>query len=145
MLIWRWRLQALLGVLIFGTVLGLAIALEPATQGHGTHEQLGLPPCQHLVRTGEPCMSCGMTTAFAFTVRGRFLPAIEANAMGLVLCLLTVLGFAWSARCLVRARDPLAWLYGTSWGRWVPIALVALILAHHYLRLAFWADTWGGR
>src|SRR5690606_33691507 len=51
-------------------VLGLAPWLTPAAAGHGTHGQLGLPPCGWVLAMGRPCPSCGMTTAFAHAADG---------------------------------------------------------------------------
>ena len=34
----------------------------------GTHQQLGLPPCNFVTLTGYPCPACGMTTSFALLV-----------------------------------------------------------------------------
>ncbi|MCA9610613.1 MAG: hypothetical protein KC619_33690, partial [Myxococcales bacterium] len=36
-------------------VLVTAAMLTPSPEGHGTHTQLGLPPCGFLVYTGYPC------------------------------------------------------------------------------------------
>jgi hypothetical protein len=66
-------------------VLGVARWLRPDPAGFGTHQQLGLPPCQFARLTGRPCPSCGMTTAFAWTVRGRFDRAWGANPAGALL------------------------------------------------------------
>jgi hypothetical protein len=69
-------------------VLGLAAWLEPDPRGYGTAERFG-GPCGMLVTTGLPCPTCGMTTAFAYAVRGRFLAAAWAQPAGLVLALAT--------------------------------------------------------
>lgn len=68
-------------------VLGVARWLRPDPQGFGTHEQLGLLPCNFRVITGIGCPSCGMTTAFAWFVRGRLDASWGANPAG---CLLAV-------------------------------------------------------
>src|SRR5262245_30550053 len=60
-------------------VLGLARWVTPDERGYGTHEQLGLPPCAFRVVTGLPCPSCGMTTSFAYVVRGQVLVAALTN------------------------------------------------------------------
>lgn len=79
----RWALAvAALGV---AGVLGLAWGLEPDPKGYGTHQQLGLPPCTFRSLTGIPCPSCGMTTAFAWTARGRVDRAWRANPAGALL------------------------------------------------------------
>ena len=66
-------------------VFGVATGLEPDPTGFGTHTQLGLPPCYFARVTGHPCPSCGMTTSFAWFVRGRFGRSWGANPAGMVL------------------------------------------------------------
>jgi hypothetical protein len=85
-------------------VLAVAAMLEPDVRGHGTHVQLGLPPCGFLLLTGAPCPGCGLTTAFAHAIRGDLGPAAVANPFGLLL-------FA-----LVCACVPLGAIAG--WRRW---------------------------
>jgi Protein of unknown function (DUF2752) len=70
--------------------------LTPSPSGHGTHTQLGLTACAFLERTGIPCPGCGMTTAFAHTVRGHFLTALFTQPMGFVLAVLAAV-VAWAA------------------------------------------------
>ncbi len=88
---------SLAAVLAAGLALGLALTPDPA--GHGTHTALGLPPCGMLVVTGRPCPTCGVTTAFALAVRGRFQEALITQPMGLV----TFLGMAGALLVLVAA------------------------------------------
>lgn len=66
-----------------------AALLTPDPHGHGTHTQLGLPPCGFLVFTGYPCPGCGLTTAFAHMVRFQVGGAFLANPFGVVLFLAT--------------------------------------------------------
>ena len=75
---------AALAVVLAGA-LGLARRLEPDPRGFGTHEQLGLAPCAFAGWTGVSCPSCGMTTAFAWSVRGRPGLAWRANPTGSLL------------------------------------------------------------
>ncbi len=72
------------------TLLGVAAYLEPSPDGLGTHTGLGLPRCSMVMLVGYPCPTCGMTTAFAHGVRGRFLAAFHAQPVGLGLFLVTV-------------------------------------------------------
>lgn len=88
------------------SVLSVAIYLKPAARGYGTHQQLGMSPCGLLVRTGLPCPSCGMTTAFSNTVRGRVWAAIYAQAGGFLLAVGTILGAVISGATLVAGRIP---------------------------------------
>lgn len=70
-------------------VLVTAALLTPAAAGHGTHTQLGLPPCGFLVYTGYPCPGCGLTTSFAHMIRLQVHGAFHANPFGILLFLCT--------------------------------------------------------
>lgn len=74
-------------------LLAVAAWLTPAPEGHGTHEQLGLPPCGWLVATGRPCPTCGMTTAFALAADGDLAGSFAAHPFGAVLALGTAAAF----------------------------------------------------
>ena len=83
------RLYALgIGLAAVG-LLVVAAVLQPDVHGVGTHRQLGLPRCGFDLTTGLPCPTCGMTTAFALTVRGRWIEAAQTQAAGFVLALAT--------------------------------------------------------
>jgi len=70
-------------------VLITAATLTPSSAGHGTHTQLGLPPCGFLVYTGYPCPGCGLTTSFSHMIRAEVLGAFSANPFGILLFLAT--------------------------------------------------------
>ena len=102
------RLRCYAGLVALGCVaiLSLAAWLSPDDRGYGTHEGLGFGKCGMLVTTGLPCPTCGMTTAFAFAVRGRLIRAFLAQPAGLALALATMacaLGAGW---VLVTGRVP---------------------------------------
>jgi len=80
--------------------LGLARWLEPDDRGYGTHEQLGLPPCAFRALTGIPCPSCGMTTSFAWVVRGHLRAAARTNLAG---CLMAISAAGLIPWCLASA------------------------------------------
>ena len=67
------------------TLLVTAARLTPSPDGMGTHRELGLQECGFLQRTGLPCPSCGMTTSFAWFVRGNLLASFYVQPMGTVL------------------------------------------------------------
>ena len=108
-------------------LLALAAWLTPAAEGHGTHEQLGLPPCGWLVVTGHPCPTCGMTTAFALAAEGDLAGSFHAQPFGLVLALGTAAGF-WislhvavtgsrAGRLAAKLLQPrVLWLAAGAWG-----------------------------
>ena len=110
------------------TPLVIAVGLEPDHRGHGTHEQMGLEPCGYLVETGRPCPTCGMTTAFANTVRLRLPSAFAANPGGLFLALVCMaipiyIVDSW------RRRLPASRFFQTWLGRrWLIISIAVLLL-----------------
>lgn len=87
------RILALLLAALAASVLGVAAWMNPDPAGHGTHMELGLPPCGWAVGLGIPCPTCGMTTSFALAAEGHLLAAAHAQPFGLGLCLSTAAGF----------------------------------------------------
>ena len=87
-----------------------AAMLTPSASGHGTHTQLGLPPCGFLVFTGYPCPGCGLTTAFAHMVWLQVLGAWHANPFGIVLFTVTALTIPVAAVGFVRGWGVVATL-----------------------------------
>jgi hypothetical protein len=83
-------------------VFAIAAFLTPNPHGHGTHTQLGLPPCGFLVVTGLPCPGCGLTTCFAFMIRGQVVDATTANPFGVMLFLVSAATAAVAAVGFVR-------------------------------------------
>jgi len=127
----RWsHALLLLGVLV---MVGVGLYLTPDPAGHGTHQQLGLPPCTIYYLTGRPCPSCGLTTSVSAILHGQFGLAWRANPMGFVIV----------AGAVVVALNSLSALL---WGRSVRIentrftllllALLALWLLHGLVRFA---------
>lgn len=71
-------------------LLSIASLLEPSPQGYGTHRQLGFPNCSLITLFGLRCPGCGMTTSWAHCMRGDIESALQANAGGTMLCLLSI-------------------------------------------------------
>ncbi len=70
---------------IFGAwfvVTVIAAFLRPDAHGHGTHQQLGLPPCPSVLILDRPCPGCGLTTSWTAFVHGDFATAFQAHALG---------------------------------------------------------------
>lgn len=87
-----------------------ASMLVPNPVGHGTHTQLGLPPCGFLLFSGYPCPGCGLTTAFAYMVRLEVAGAWHANPFGIALFLCTVAFIPLAAVAFVRGWPVVATL-----------------------------------
>jgi len=127
----RWsHALLLLGVLV---MVGVGLYLTPDPAGHGTHQQLGLPPCTIYYLTGRPCPSCGLTTSVSAILHGQFGLAWRANPMGFL---------------IVAAATAIAFnsLFALLWGRSVRIentrftllllGLLAIWLLHGAVRFA---------
>ncbi len=124
------RLALAVAALILVAGLSLARVLRPDPTGRGTHTQLGLRSCAFLDRTGRPCPTCGMTTSFAWMVRGRLVMAWRAHPAGCFLVPVCIGLIPW---CLVTA------FRGEPWGsRTVQEPLAVLVVATMALSLAAW-------
>lgn len=91
----------LLGAAATWPVLALSFWLRPDPRGFGTHQQLGLPPCNFQEATGVPCPGCGLTTSFTQMAHGHPLDALAAHLMGPPLFLITLavaVGSPWALR-----------------------------------------------
>lgn len=71
------------------SLLALAASLDPDPSGLGTHQGLGLPPCQWVTVAGIPCVTCGMTTAFSHAVHLNPVDSFVAQPFGFLLAIAT--------------------------------------------------------
>jgi hypothetical protein len=81
------RLIALSVALACFALLATAVFLRPSATGVATHTALGFDECHFLLSTGIPCPSCGMTTSFAWFVRGHVLASFYVQPMGTLLAI----------------------------------------------------------
>lgn len=103
-------------------LLGVSALLRPDPGEAGTHAQLGLPPCGFYVLTGLPCPTCGMTTAFAYAVRGQVLASIHAQVGGFLLALATAVTAVLGLMAAITGRR-----VHVNWFRVSPTGLVWLV------------------
>ena len=68
--------------LVWLAVTAVGIYLRPSPDGHGTHQQLGLPPCGSVILFDRPCPGCGLTTSWTATIHGRLAEAFQAHPLG---------------------------------------------------------------
>ena len=136
------RLQGFLAALACTFMLLTAWHLEPSYLPLGQRSQLSLPGCAFRNRTGYPCPTCGMTTAWAKAVRADLISSFRANIAGAVLALTAFLGLLSGLATAVlgkvfylRIVAPVLGLIST--GRWFCglLALIALAWAWN----ALWA------
>jgi len=107
-------------LLVCVSLLAIARWLEPDPRGHGTHEQLRLPPCAMYKAIGVPCITCGMTTAFAHAAHGEFGDAFVTQPFGALLFFLcvglvvdSVVSLA-AGRSVFQQRLPWKWIVAAS-------------------------------
>ncbi len=119
------RARGIAALVLCGSValLSLAAWLKPAPEGVGTHQQLGFPPCSLVILVGYPCPTCGMTTAFAHTVRGNIPAAFSAQPAGLAVALATILAASVSLGVLVSGK-----VWAVNWYRVTPVRLTLTII-----------------
>ena len=121
------RARLIGGLVLCGSAAFLSVAawITPDPAGFGSHHQLGYPPCTVLVVLGYPCPTCGMTTAFAHTVRGELLSAFKAQPAGLALALATIVAASVSLGTVITGK---VWV--VNWYRVPPVrvTLVAVML-----------------
>jgi hypothetical protein len=89
-LAWSGRLLAVAISLACLAVLVTAALLTPNPNGFGTHEQMGFAACSWLNIFGIPCPFCGMTTSFAWFVRGNIAASLWVQPMGTLLAWIAV-------------------------------------------------------
>ncbi len=87
------------------SVLVTAVVVQPSRTGMETHRQLGLAECQFLRTSGIPCPSCGMTTSFAWFVRGNILRSLYVQPMGTLLATGAALTF-WTGLYIAATGKP---------------------------------------
>jgi len=106
-------------------VLMTAVAVVPSADGIGTHAALGLARCGFEQKHGLPCGTCGMTTSFAWFVRGRFFHSAYVQPFGFLLAGLSGLTF-WASLYVALSGRPAHRLLGRLpvW----PIAYVTIVL-----------------
>ena len=108
-------------------LLTVAALLTPDPSGAGTHTQLSQPACTALLVWGVPCPTCGMTTAFAHTVRGQWVAAWRAQPAGWLAAVATAALAAVSATTVVTGRRWVVNWYRVAPGRVVaPVVLIVL-------------------
>lgn len=119
-------------------ILLIGLRVEPSQAGHGSHMQLGLPPCGWVVAFDKPCPTCGMTTAVAYAVRGEILSSFITQPAGMVFALSMAMSF-WLCGYVAMTGSALGRLVGREvfrprilWG------LGALILVSWAYKFVTW-------
>ncbi len=128
--------------LLFATpasVFVTAWTLTPNPVGHGTHVQLGLPPCGFYVVTGLPCPGCGLTTCFAYMMDGQWIEATRANPFGVMLFLVSFCCAVTALVGLIRGWPVLATLERLYADRWALLLATTSLLVWGVRVATLWA------
>lgn len=121
------RVQCVAIIPVLLAPLGLALFLTPDLRGHGTHEQLGLPPCATMRFLGIPCWFCGMTTAVVWFAHGEFVRAFAVQPAAVCFSLGLLGASMVAAGCAIRGVAPIA--RATFRTRRALTAMVAVVVA----------------
>lgn len=115
----------------------VAATLRPQASGSGTHTQLGLAPCGWVVKYGRPCMTCGMTTAFAHAAEGELSKSFVAQPGGLVLAVGAAATF-WAGLHVAATGSRLGHMFARLLTpRWIAVGAVVFLAAWVYKLVTF--------
>src|SRR5690606_36433591 len=116
----------LAGAMVIAIPLAVAARLTPDPAGLGTHQQLGFPPCTIRAMWGVRCAACGMTTSWAYFVRGQLASSVRANPAGAMLAAMACVAVLNLMIHAVAGRTPrYGWLEACAWGM-IVVLVVAL-------------------
>ena len=118
-----------LGLLLL-VLLIVAAWLKPNPAGLGTHTQLGLPGCTMYTLLGIRCPGCGMTTSWAYTLKGDLTSAIHANVGGVLLCFLAAATFPSLMWISIRGRP--------FENRWFTQLAISVLLFAIFISIVEW-------
>ena len=116
----------------------IGACLSPSHHLHGTHEQLGLPPCPSVMLFDRPCPGCGLTTSWTALLHGQIGLSFHAHPLGPILYALFTISawlsfYAWRKRLLfdTDTRFVTRIMIGTT-AVLVLVGLVRMALTPHY-------------
>ncbi|MFT7670272.1 MAG: hypothetical protein ACI8X5_002980 [Planctomycetota bacterium] len=109
----------------------LAVIAKPDARGFGTHEQLGLAPCQLLEMTGVPCPGCGVTTSVTLALQGEPAESLATQPFGLILALAWPLLTLWALVLHLRGADVFQVLDRRK-RRWIASAMLLMAASWIY-------------
>jgi hypothetical protein len=119
-------------------ITGFGAYLTPDKSGHGTHQQLGLPPCPSVLLFDRPCPGCGLTTSWTALIHGHFGEAFHAHLLGPPLYLfytltavLALYGYIKGARFLADSR-PVARYINAGIAVFLVFGLTRMALSPHF-------------
>jgi len=114
-----------------------AARLEPNIAGHGTHTQLGMPPCGWVMAFSKPCPTCGMTTSFVHAANLDLWDSIKVQPAGALLAMFAAVGF-WPALWIAITGSQLASVLGILTRPRIVWVFVGLIFVAWMYKIAIW-------
>jgi hypothetical protein len=130
--LWKIRAQFAWFVLWAGCT-GVGIFLHASSHGHGTHQQLGLPPCPSVLLFSRPCPGCGLTTSWTAFIHGDLLTSFKAHPLGPVMYLgFTFVGLGTLYGNVVKKRM----LIDTDWASRIFVIFVSIFFVFGFVRMA---------
>lgn len=128
----------LLWFVFWGVLTGIGAYLTPDKSGHGTHQQLGLPPCPSVLFFDRPCPGCGLTTSWTALIHGHFSEAFHAHPLGPFMYLfytatafMALYGYIRGAQFVTDCK-PFALVTNTAIGIFLVFGLTRMILTPHF-------------
>jgi len=132
----RMTVRLICSIIFFVSAAMLAVGfkLTPSTNGTGTHQELGLPPCGMLEFTGYPCPTCGCTTAVSHFAHGNLISSFVTQPFGFGVALLASLlvPFTFMGVATGTWYGPTMFWLSWHWQKWVYGTLGVLALAWIY-------------
>ncbi len=120
----------------FWVIIVIAWNIVPSQQGFGSHQQIGIPQCQWIKESNTPCPTCGMTTAYSLTVRGRIVSAFLTQPAGCIFAIVHIFLtglFSWIA---ISGKYP---FYFTAWVNYNTYKIIIYVIL---LVLSGWGFTY---
>lgn len=117
-----------------------ASRLVPDPSGLGTHRQLGLAECPTLARSGRPCPTCGMTTAFAHLADGSLAKAWSVQPTAVFIALLAAGAAIWAAASAWRGRS-IGFTSGDAALAWWACGSFFIAMTSWAIRWQQWAEA----
>lgn len=137
------RLLGAMAAVVCAVWLGVAVWVVPDSAGHGSHTQLGMPPCGWVIAFDKPCPTCGMTTAFAHAARGRLWTAFATQPFAALLAVAVAATFWMGLHSAATGSRAFAMLGRLLLPRYVWVG-VALLMAAWVYKLVVWDPGDGG-
>ena len=99
------RILCLLGPMLVGAMLVVALVILPAVRARPRLSRLFARPCVLKTATDVPCPFCGGTRSVLYASRGEWLPAFLLNPLGVLLIAGGPLVALWFGLCAATGLD----------------------------------------